>query len=180
MTDANGDAFEVLQRFAGVWHDKYAKSTGAGENRKPPSLTMRANGGAAVLTEPQLQAAVAGCERTLREMQAERNAANAELERLRDDNDALIKSCRRWMEQATVDFDRARDAGMELERIQAQAAVDVRTADATLKAWAMADRTKLSDALIDLREVFIRRIAEAEVRERHALEDARKVGGNDA
>lgn len=69
MTDTNGDAFEALQRFAGVWHDKYAKSTGTGENRKPPSLTMRANGVAAVLTEPQLQAAVAEYARMRQELE---------------------------------------------------------------------------------------------------------------
>lgn len=59
MTAVNEDAFESLHRFADVWHDKYAKSASAGENRKPPSLTMRANGDAAVLMEPQLGAVVA-------------------------------------------------------------------------------------------------------------------------
>lgn len=60
MTATDGDAFEALQRFADVWHDKYAQHHGpCGENRKPPSLTMRANGVAAVLTEPQLGAVVA-------------------------------------------------------------------------------------------------------------------------
>lgn len=60
MTATDEDAFEALQRFADVWHDKYAQHRApGGENRKPPSLTMRANGVAAVLTEPQLQAVVA-------------------------------------------------------------------------------------------------------------------------
>lgn len=51
-------AFESLRQFAVVWHDKYPQRTD-GENRKPPSLTMRAAGVAAVLTEPQLGAVVA-------------------------------------------------------------------------------------------------------------------------
>lgn len=60
MTATDEDAFEALQWFADVWHDKYAQRHASGvENRKPPSLTMRANGVAAVLTEPQLQAVVA-------------------------------------------------------------------------------------------------------------------------
>lgn len=60
MTATNEDAFGALQRFATVWHDKYDRRHVPGaENRKPPSLTMRANGVAAVLTEPQLQAVVA-------------------------------------------------------------------------------------------------------------------------
>jgi hypothetical protein len=56
IDSTNEDAFEALQQFADVWHDKYAKPASAGENRKPPSLTMRANGVAAVLTEPQMGA----------------------------------------------------------------------------------------------------------------------------
>lgn len=63
MTDTTTtaeDAFEALQRFADVWHDKYAQPrVPGGVNRKPPSLTMRAGGVAAVLTEPQLLAVVA-------------------------------------------------------------------------------------------------------------------------
>jgi hypothetical protein len=59
IDSTNEDAFEALQQFADVWHDKYAKPASAGENRKPPSLTMRANGVAAVLTEPQMGAVVA-------------------------------------------------------------------------------------------------------------------------
>lgn len=62
-TEAREDAFESLRQFADVWHDKYAKPASAGENRKPPSLTMRANDVAAVLTEPQLGAVVAEYER---------------------------------------------------------------------------------------------------------------------
>lgn len=58
MAVTDEDAFEALQQFAAVWHDKYVHANG-GENRKPPSLTMRANGVAAVLTEPQLRAVVA-------------------------------------------------------------------------------------------------------------------------
>ena len=64
---------------------------------------------------------------------------------------------------------------VENERLRAQAATDVRVVDATLKAWAVADQAKLSNALLGLREVFIWRIAEAQVRERHAFEDARDV-----
>lgn len=63
----------------------------------------------------------------------------------------------------------------ELEQLRAQAATDVRTVDATLKAWAVADQAKLSNALLGLRDVFIWRIVEAQVRERHAFEDARKT-----
>lgn len=61
----------------------------------------------------------------------------------------------------------------ENARLRAQAATDVRVVDATLKAWAVTDQAKLSNALLGLREVFIWRIAEAQVRERHAFEDAR-------
>lgn len=63
----------------------------------------------------------------------------------------------------------------ENARLRAQAATDVRVVDATLNAWAVADQTKLSNALLGLREGFIWRIAEAQVRERHAFEDARKT-----
>lgn len=60
MTATDEDAFEAIRHFADVWHDKYAQRHVPGvENRKAPSLTMRANGVAAVLTEPQLQAVVA-------------------------------------------------------------------------------------------------------------------------
>lgn len=69
MTTAGEEAFEALHRFADVWHDKYAKPASAGENRKPPSLTMRAGGVAAVLTEPQLQAVVAEYARMRQELE---------------------------------------------------------------------------------------------------------------
>lgn len=73
--------------------------------------------------------------------EAGRDAANAELERLRDDNDALIKSCRRWMNQATVDFDRARDAGIELERMRAYTGPTVKIE------WGVQDATAPVDPL---------------------------------
>lgn len=70
-------AFEALQQFADVWHDRYAKSASVGENRKPPSLTMRAGGVAAVLTEPRLQAVVAEYARMRNEWVSDMHAAFA-------------------------------------------------------------------------------------------------------
>lgn len=69
MATTDEGAFEALQRFAAAWHSKYAHVNG-GENRKQPSLTMRADGKAAVLTEPQLRAVVAEYAR-MRQKQAE-------------------------------------------------------------------------------------------------------------
>lgn len=68
MATTDEGAFEALQRFAAVWHSKYADANG-GENRKPPSLTMRAGGVAAVLTEPQLRAVLAENERLRQELE---------------------------------------------------------------------------------------------------------------
>lgn len=71
MATTDEGAFEALQRFAAAWHSKYAHVNG-GENRKPPSLTMRADSGTAVLTEPQLRAVVAEYERMREELEATR------------------------------------------------------------------------------------------------------------
>lgn len=93
-----------------------------------------------------------------------------------------------WFREVRSQQDRAEKAEAEVERLRAQAAADVRAVDATLKVWALTDRTKLSDALLVLREAFIGRTTEAEVSERHAFECARnaeagsqsKAGAGDA
>lgn len=93
-------AFEALQRFAAVWHAKYAHANGGG-NRKPPSLTMRAGGDAAALTEPQLQVVVAEYVRMRRKQseqrllaavfKANRNVPTLAMQHLREAVQHLLK-----------------------------------------------------------------------------------------